>query len=232
MSTRKLLLSVFGTALLTLPLMAGNCTPPAGNDCSAETDCTTDEHCHPTLKVCVPNCKKVDGACDTETGTSCSENDIDGLLFNGVCICDPANDTCPEGEKCNPYDRACDVPCTGDTDCSEYPSDQNRTCQDSTGTMFCLLPADDCRPTPANCTGTTVCDDRTGSATAGTCIEKCTAGSCGTQVCNTSSGFCVDRCTAGGCTTGNYCDDARFADTGLCLANPGSCLNEDRKSVV
>lgn len=216
---KKVLLSVLGAGLLSLPIMASNCTPTGGNDCSSEADCTVEEHCHPTLNVCVSNCLKVDGACDAELGTSCSEEDIiepiGGLAFNGICVCDPANDTCADGEQCNPYDLSCEMPCTEDAECMDYPSSQNRTCQDG----FCKLPADDCRNDAAVCTAGTVCNPADGM-----CIAECTETSCtGGQVCNTSTHLCADACTAGSCASGEYCDDSRFGGSDLCMTSPTSC---------
>jgi hypothetical protein len=189
MKRNILLTLVLGAFLVPIAGMDG-CGPEGGSPCEGEADCGVEEHCHPTLLVCVTNCMKVDGACDEEPGTSCSEADIidpiDGMSFNGICVCEPGGSDCPDGEACNPWDRICDVPCTSDDDCSVYPSDQNRTCREDSGSgeKFCLLSPDDCR------------------------VEN----NCDPQVCDTSTGSCIDRCTATSCTGGQFCDDA----SGLC----------------
>jgi len=232
MSTKKVL-GLLGIGLLSTSLTAGMCGPTESTDCATEGDCSTEQHCHPTLKVCVDNCKKVTTACDAEPGTTCSETDIitpvNAMSFNGVCVCDPASDTCSGGEKCNPTDRVCDTPCTADTDCAVYPSDQSRTCQldSASNTKFCLPPADSCIGKAADFCGTEVCNTITGSTNYGKCIAKCTANSCTSPaICETSSGLCITPCTAGQCGTGKYCDDSRFDNTGACIANPTSCDNQ------
>lgn len=202
MSIRKMTLGGLVAGLFGLTLTAGLCPDPGGEPCTSEADCTTEEHCHPTLKVCVPNCKMVEGACDSEPGTTCSETDIiepiNALSFNGICVCDPEASDCPSGEGCNPLDRTCDVPCEGDADCDVY--EDTRTCRDQGG-MFCLLDENDCRGNPDVCTGTDVCDPATGE--------------------------CVAPCTAGSCAAGSYCDDARFMGSGTCITNPSACNNDD-----
>jgi hypothetical protein len=206
MSKKRLVFGLLGVGLLGTALTAGMCTPPGGGECTGEGDCTTEERCHPTLKICVPNCVKQTEACTAEK--TCSEAEIEGVDFKNICICNATTDDCASGEKCNPTDRVCDTPCTSDADCGTdvYPG-QSRTCQLKGNTKFCLPPAGSCIGQPATFCGTDkVCDAN------GQCIAKCTA--------------------AGGanpCPAGKYCDDGRWTEPGtfLCVTNEPTCSNDD-----
>ncbi|MBN2359391.1 MAG: hypothetical protein JXR83_08045 [Deltaproteobacteria bacterium] len=167
MSKKQWVLSLLGVGLLGTALTAGMCTPPGGGDCTGDGNCTIDERCHPTLKTCVPNCVKQTDIC--EEGTTCSDADIGGVDFKNICVCSVTSDQCPSGEKCNPLDYVCDVPCTSDADCSVYPESQNRTCQDSGGTKFCLMAAGTC--TAGSCPAGQYCDDSRFEST-NTCINN------------------------------------------------------------
>jgi hypothetical protein len=120
-------LGVVFLAAASVGVWAGGCGAGGGSDvpCSTDTDCETNQLCHPTLDICVATCTQ-GSDCPDEMKTCASLNGS-GLF----CQCannDALCNTAVEGNICSTGDKVCRPKCTGDSDCSS-----GRTCNTTTG---------------------------------------------------------------------------------------------------
>ncbi len=184
------------------PCPSGTVCDPASGLCSApcfEGGCTSGYTC--VSGVCV------DTACATRTDP-CPDGTV---CRNGDCVgpCDGV--VCPPGQRC--LGGACLDPCQGVT----CPVNQVCIARDPSALTLCG-PSCTCTDLASPlCTGSTACDARPDSATAGLCVDPgCDTATCGMgQVC--VGGSCVDACMSVVCPHGQSCTG------GECTPDP--CAN-------
>lgn len=175
------------TALSALSLVMTGCPTDEGGSatCTADTDCTGTEICHPTAKICVQTCTA--GADCPSTAKTCAA--ISAADSRMVCQCSTDALCNTDGTTdlvCSNLDKVCESKCTTDPDCGT-----GRTCDTATGqckagsTGTC---------SPACGTGQT-CDPQTN-----TCVNNNPGGTCsgdGQATCKYGTEFCSSStCTA------------------------------------
>jgi len=177
---------------------------PAGN-CSADSDCATNEICHPTAKQCVQTCS---------SGSDCPDTAKNCAALNGSStkICQCATDVLCNGgansgtsdKVCSTVDKICETKCTSSSDCA------GRTCDTATG---------QCQAGSSGGDGGT--DGGVGQSCTGTGQTTCTYG----QFC--SSGTCALPETP---TCQNYtslADKSGIGTTGPIIFNATSTASTD-----
>lgn len=128
--------------------------------CSADSQCTTGEICHPTAKLCVKTCMTATDCpssaktCDLPVGAA-------GSTTTKVCQCSTTQ-LCNGGSTgtlvCSDHDKVCMTKCATANDC---PS--GRSCDATTGQCKVMMSA---ACTQGSCTGGNICDFTSGQCKA------------------------------------------------------------------
>ncbi len=197
------------------------CDATTDLNCMAMTPCPTGTVCAPDSGLCVTQCFEggcadgftcTDGRCIDAACAARTDPCPDGTLCrNGDCVgpCDGV--VCPQGQQCT--GGACLDPCQG----VECPVNQVCVARDPSAGTLCG-PSCSCTDLSVPlCTGSTACDARSDSPTAGLCVDAgCESVTCDAgQVC--SGGSCVDGCE------GVTCPRAQTCTAGQCV--PDLCAN-------
>ena len=193
----------------------GKCKCPATDPYCDKTKCTKDADCPAAENLCVGQwtCNTTSGICvqgapkNCNDGVSCTQDGC--AIETGICV---HEDTCPEGQSCDPKANQCLVCQDGYRSCDGQCIAEGSCCvKDDCGQAVgsCSI----CQATDRGCLKVCYQTDCVENACMTTAIEEpcLTAGACG-----------CDPTVAGACDDGDPCNGAEYCDasTRMCKSGP------------
>ncbi|XXF77310.1 hypothetical protein P2318_30305 [Myxococcaceae bacterium GXIMD 01537] len=215
-----------GLAVLLMGLSAATITAcgddeTEGAGCDADSDCLSNELCHPQANVCVKTCSSSNDC--TSEAKNCEA--LSAADSRQICKC-TTDELCQGGNigssaLCSDAFRICVTRCSDDTGCptGQTCDTTSGECRGGGGTEPVCSPA---------CTGNQVCDDRNG-ATSPQCVDRCTFDGClSTENCNLTTGRCeiAAECNPANaqpdtCAYGQFCTATELCD----FVPKATCVN-------